>query len=288
MKQIRKQLAALLLAVALAAACAAPAFAAATAASIELTRKGSITVTLRDSESGSAVSGGKLTLYQVASVKRTNGNLYFDYTGDFTGCGVVLGDLSDSTLADQLVKYLPAVPAIAAQQDVNEEGYANITKLPQGLYLVVQTEASHGYEAIKPFLVSIPLPDGDNWIYDVDATPKVGATIPETPDTPDTPDVPDTPPDTPDTPDTPDLPEQPDTPDTPVSPGTPDNPVSPDSPDNPVSPENPDNPVSPSNPDKPVLPQTGQLNWPVPVLACSGVLLFAAGWVLNRQGKKEN
>ena len=44
MKQIRKQLAALLLAVALAAACAAPAFAAATAASIELTRKGSITV----------------------------------------------------------------------------------------------------------------------------------------------------------------------------------------------------------------------------------------------------
>ena len=69
-----------------------------------------------------------------------------------------------------------------------EEGYANITKLPQGLYLVVQTEASHGYEAIKPFLVSIPMPDGDNWIYDVDATPKVGATIPETPDTPDTPD----------------------------------------------------------------------------------------------------
>jgi len=180
------------------------------------------------------------------------------------------------------------VPAIAAQQNVTEKGYADFAKLPQGLYLVVQTKASHGYEAIKPFLVSIPMPDGDNWIYDVDATPKVGATIPETPDTPDTPDVPDTPPDTPDTPDTPDLPEQPDTPDTPVSPGTPDNPVSPDSPDNPVSPENPDNPVSPSNPDKPVLPQTGQLNWPVPVLACSGVLLFAAGWVLNRQGKKEN
>ena len=32
--------------------------------------------------------------------------------------------------------------------------------------------------------------------------------------------------------------------------------------------------------------QTGQLLWPVPVLACSGVLLFAVGWVLNRQGKK--
>lgn len=94
----------------------------------------------------------------MASVKRTNGNLYFDYTGDFTGCGVVLGDLSDSTLADQLVKYLPAVPAIAAQQDVNEEGYANITKLPQGLYLVVQTEASHATRPSNPSLCPFPCP----------------------------------------------------------------------------------------------------------------------------------
>ena len=170
------------------------------------------------------------------------------------------------------------MPAIAAQQNVTEKGYADFAKLPQGLYLVVQTKASHGYEAIKPFLVSIPLPDGNGWIYDVDATPKVGATIPETPDTPDTPEQPDNP----------DTPVSPDSPDTPVSPGTPDNPVSPEKPDNPVSPGKPDNPVSPATPDKPVLPQIGQLNWPVPVLACCGVLLFAVGWVLNRQGKKEN
>ena len=250
---LRHRLAAVLLAMCLVVCCALPAFA--TSANIVLGRLGSLHVRLYDTHNDVPLRGGELTLYQVASVKRTNGNLYFDYTGDFTGCGVVLGDLSDSTLADQLVKYLPAVPAIAAQQDVNEEGYADITKLPQGLYLVVQTEASHGYEAIKPFLVSIPMPDGDNWIYDVDATPKVGATIPETPDIPDTP----------------------------VSPDSPDNPVSPGTPDNPVSPGNPDNPVSPSNPDKPVLPQTGQLNWPVPVLAVSGVLLFAAGWVLNKK-----
>lgn len=158
---LRHRLAAVLLAMCLVVCCALPAFA--TSANIVLGRLGSLHVRLYDTHNDVPLRGGELTLYQVASVKRTNGNLYFDYTGDFTGCGVVLGDLSDSTLADQLVKYLPAVPAIAAQQDVNEEGYANITKLPQGLYLVVQTEASHGYEAIKPFLVSIPLPDGDNW-----------------------------------------------------------------------------------------------------------------------------
>ena len=166
---LRHRLAAVLLAMCLVVCCALPAFA--TSANIVLGRLGSLHVRLYDTHNDAPLRGGELTLYQVASVKRTNGNLYFDYTGDFAGCDVVLGDLSDSTLADQLVKYLPAVPAIAAQQDVNEEGYADITKLPQGLYLVVQTEASHGYEAIKPFLVSIPMPVGDNWIYDVDATP---------------------------------------------------------------------------------------------------------------------
>ena len=300
---LRRRLAAVLLALCLTVCCAMPAFA--TSANLVLGRTGSLHVTLYDHQNAVPLRGGELTLYRVATVKRTNGDLSFAYTGDFTGCDVVLGDLSDSTLADQLVKYLPAAPTIAAQQDVSESGEVDFDALPLGLYLVVQTEASHGYAAINPFVVSIPLKDGSSWIYDVDATPKVGAVTPEEPDEPDTPDKPETPdkPDTPDTPDTPENPENPDTPvspespDSPVSPGTPDNPVSPGNPDNPVSPGNPDNPVSPGNPDNPVspgrpdtpvLPQTGQLNWPIPVLACSGVLLFAAGWVLNKKGKKEN
>ena len=189
---LRHRLAAVLLAVCLVVCCALPAFA--TSASLVSGRLGSLHVRLYDTHNDVPLRGGELTLYQVAAVKRTGGSLSYAYTGDFTGCGVPLGDLSDSTLADQLAKYLPTVPAVAAQQNVDEEGYADFTKLPQGLYLVMQTEASHGYEAIKPFLVSIPLPDGDSWIYDVDATPKVGATIPDTPETP--PDTPETPPDT--------------------------------------------------------------------------------------------
>ena len=144
MKQIRKQLAALLLAVALAAACAAPAFAAATAASIELTRKGSITVTLRDSESGSAVSGGKLTLYQVASISRKNGNLSYDYTNGFENCGVSLGDLSESDLARTLDDKRPA-DSKGETLTVDTNGKAVFSRLPLGLYLVVQSTASTGY-----------------------------------------------------------------------------------------------------------------------------------------------
>lgn len=36
------------------------------------------------------------------------------------------------------------------------------------------------------------------------------------------------------------------------------------------------------------LPQTGQLNWPVPVLAVSGLVIFSLGWWLTREKHEED
>ncbi len=50
-------------------------------------------------------------------------------------------------------------------------------------------------------------------------------------------------------------------------------------------PDKPDKPDTPDNPDKPVpprLPQTGQLWWPVPMLAFAGLLFIMLGWTLNK------
>lgn len=49
----------------------------------------------------------------------------------------------------------------------------------------------------------------------------------------------------------------------------------------------PDTP-GPGNPGGPDLPQTGQLNWPVPVLVILGLLLFSLGWILRFGNKKGN
>lgn len=191
--------------------------------------------------------------------------------------------MTDSTLAAQLQEYLPQ-SAEGTTKTIDADGNVTFRGLELGLYLIVQTEASKGYEPINPFLVSLPMAEDGKWNYAVDASPKVGAYTPEpeTPPTPPTPDYPDTP--TP--PDNPDNPVSPGNPDNPVAPGHPDNPVAPGHPDHPVAPGNPDSPVLPGHPDNPAmsgLPQTGQLNWPVPVLAVSGVVLFAFGWALDRK-----
>ena len=283
----KKHAAALMLGLVLLAACALPAFA--TSANIKLTdghgnpNTGSIHVNLYDSTNNKALSGGELTVYRVAEVQRKNGNLNFEYCGDFDGCAIELGDLTDSTLAGQLQEYL-SDNAEGTVREVDANGNVNFDDLELGLYLVVQTKASKGYKPVNSFLVSLPMAEDGEWNYEVDASPKVGAYTPE-PETPPSP--PDTP-DKPDKPNTPDTPENPDNPDNPVSPGNPDNPVAPGTPDNPVAPGSSDNPVLPGHPDDPVmngLPQTGQLNWPIPVMAISGMLLFAFGWATDRKYK---
>ncbi len=279
---LKKHTAALLLGLVLLAACALPAFA--TSANIKLTdghgnpNTGSIHVNLYDSTNNKALSGGELTVYRVAEVQRKNGNLSFEYCGDFDGCAIELGDLTDSTLAGQLQEYL-SDNAEGTVREVDANGNVNFDDLELGLYLVVQTKASKGYKPVNSFLVSLPMAEDGKWNYAVDASPKVGAYTPTKPDTPPTPP-------TPPTPDHPDTPTPPDNPDNPVFPGNPDNPVAPGHPGHPAAPGNPDSPVLPGHPDNPVmsgLPQTGQLNWPVPVLAVSGVVLFAFGWALDRK-----
>lgn len=123
---------------------------------------------------------------------------------------------------------------------------------------------------------------------------------PDTPSTPETPDTPDTP-NTPSTPDKPSTPNTPDTPDTPSTPVTPDVPVQDAVPDTApadaaVTPAAAQNVVQDAKPEAAAtaavsaaaLPQTGA-NWLAVVgSALSGLFLLAAGFVLDRKGRRMN
>lgn len=268
MKSIRKRLAAVLAALTLLVWCAAPAFALEV---VDLSRTGSIKVSLYDSETSEAVGGGTLTLYRVAKVQKDNANLSFVYTNGFEDCGVELGDLSEGELAGRLAEKIAAT-AESTTVEISDFGAAEFGDLEVGLYLVVQTTAAENYNVINPFLVSVPIQENGSYVYDVDALPKVGTAAKKTPEPPDTPD-------------TPDKPEE-ENPNTPVAPG-------PDNPDGWVLGDHGEkNYPNPDNPNGHVmgahgLPQTGQLNWPIPVLAVTGVVLVAAGIKLKKGNRRD-
>ena len=129
--------------------------------------------------------------------------------------------------------------------------------------------------------------------------PKIVPDTPSTPETPDTPDTPNTP-STPSTPDTPDVPSTPEV--TPADPAvTPDAPVQDAVPDTApadaaVAPAAAQNVVQDAKPEAAAtaavsaaaLPQTGA-NWlAVAGSALSGLFLLAAGFVLDRKGRRMN
>ncbi len=155
---------------------------------IDVSKKGAVSVTMTYSDE--AVSGGSLTAYRVAEVEIINGaDCSFAYALAYAECDSDISDLSKADLAAQLALYTEEKAVSGTKLMIDENGSVTFDDLKVGLYLFVQEDAAPGYSAVSPFIVSVPGRDGDSYVYDVVATPKVG-TMPEpvetTPDTEET------------------------------------------------------------------------------------------------------
>lgn len=208
--------------------------AAGASAALEYTRKGSVTVDVVSTDTGKAISGGTITLYQVATATQKSGENGYVLTGEFKESGISLAGISESAagmqeLASGLEGYVDEHTVTGTTATVDQSGQARWTDLELGLYLVVHTAPATGYAPVHSFLITVPRYLDGTYLYDVDAKPKTG------------------------------------TADTAV--------------------QKPSG-LSPSAAKASLtggkLPQTGQLWWPVPVLAFAGVLLVMAGWYRRR------
>lgn len=191
----------------------------------DLSQNGSITF-MMDLD-GELLDGGKLNLYRVGDIAEDDGNYSFALIDELDGSDLTLDDVSDPILAEELLT-IAKVVELQKYTAAIEEGAAVFADLPNGLYVVFQndTDATKGFAAIQPFLISVPKFQNGEYEPDVIAKPKV-----------------------------------------------------------PLETAPPETTTPPKPDDK--LPQTGQLNWPVPVLALSGAMLLILGFVLRTAGKKE-
>lgn len=215
-------------------------------------------LTLTASYGATPLVGAPFKLYLVAE---HDGASDFALCGEFAGSSVDLSDLSTAGKLAQAALDLERWAgekeiAPLTQQNTDSSGSVSFTSLAQGLYLiggVTHQQGSHRYQS-APCLISLPSLDGSTgvWELNVTAFPKFERSGTSGGDPTPTPTEPDTP--------TPPDPE-----DQPVDPVEP-----PDTP-----------PTPPVGPEK--LPQTGQLKWPVPVLAALGMLLLLAGSILMRR-----
>jgi hypothetical protein len=143
---------------------------AAFAEELDMDRVGSISVTLVDPDGEKPLAGAELSLYYVATVKLNEANRpSYTFTDAFVGCGAALDDPALTTVLDVFVQE-NATPV--AKQVTDGQGTANFTNLPLGLYFVKQTGTVENYAACTSFLVTVPNYNDEGYVYDVNATPK--------------------------------------------------------------------------------------------------------------------
>lgn len=139
----------------------------------DMTRKGSITVTMR--YKGKPVPGGSLTLYRVGKLHEDDGNYSFVPVTAFQGCVTSFDDIQSPELAAALAEYAKKQGLVSVTtKTIGNDGTVTFSGLELGLYLLVQDTAAQGYGKVSPFLVSVPYLKDDRYIYDVASTPKTG------------------------------------------------------------------------------------------------------------------
>ena len=231
---------------------------------------GSISLTLKGD--AGAAKDVEITLYQVGKGTVVNNNLVFELVDGLRDAELEKPvELNGLTAEENIANAAALKAAIEKLQNTqtgdvvptwsdktNDEGVVTFTGLPVGVYLVVQTSRSSVYNSITSFLMYLPMTneDGTAWEFAEMASPKLqrrssgDGKEPELP-----PEV---------------LPD----PEVPLGPVEP------------VEPEEPGEEIP--DPEVPLtqLPQTGMLQWPVPVLALAGLVLFSTGWMMDQKGRK--
>ncbi|MCM1544993.1 MAG: Cna B-type domain-containing protein [Ruminococcus sp.] len=137
---------------------------------IDLSKKGSVSVSLRDGDK--ALASAEITLYQVANIIQKGSIYEYSFVDSFAGCGLSTNDFSNDKAAETLFKFVQSKKIIGISEKNDANGIAVFSNLPLGMYLAVQTGSVAGYADCSPFLVSVPLNQSGVFVYDVDATPK--------------------------------------------------------------------------------------------------------------------
>lgn len=142
---------------------------AALAADFSAGRKGSISITLTDPDGVSPIAGAELSLYYVAEVGRNNSyNLAYMINDEYKG----LIDLNDAELPSALDKFVGENELPSQKLVTDSQGNVFYGELPTGLYFVKQSNTVEGYAPCSSFLVTLPEKTENGYNYSINASPK--------------------------------------------------------------------------------------------------------------------
>ena len=137
---------------------------------LDYDRTGSVSVTLVSPDGEQPMAGAELSVYYVAEVGvNSDGNLSYIIGDAFADEGI---SLEDPDLLSKLDTFVGNHDISSRKIVTDSQGKATCADLPLGLYFVKQTGAAEGFATCAPFLVTVPMQTENGFRYDVDASPK--------------------------------------------------------------------------------------------------------------------
>lgn len=133
-------------------------------------KTGSVSVTLTEQYKEAPIVGAELSVYYVATVhKDVYGTLSYVYTDTFKNSGI---DIADPSLATKLEAFVLEHNISSVKITTDENGTATCNDLALGLYFIRQVSAVEGFAPCTPFMVTLPGRNADGYVYEVNASPK--------------------------------------------------------------------------------------------------------------------
>lgn len=140
---------------------------------VDFTKKGSVSIILKESSEDIPVEGVELTIFKIANATDKNNNLFYEYVENLNNCKADLTNLENDNLTSEILECIKDKELDSIKEITNGEGIVKFNNLDLGLYLVMQTNIVTGYSKIDSFLVNIPKTIDGIWTYDIEAVPKV-------------------------------------------------------------------------------------------------------------------
>ena len=140
----------------------------------DIGKKCSLTLLLAsDTDQNNTVAGAEITYYQLAEASLEQNTPVYSYTDDFADCGEDISAIADR--ANKLSEYAVSKGISGKTIVTGKDGMVTAEGLSAGVYLVTETATVGTFTVFDPFVVFLPEYDEGKWVYDAFAAPKITA-----------------------------------------------------------------------------------------------------------------
>lgn len=146
------------------------------AGSLDPDQKASLTMTLKSAdEEVKVASGVEVSIYLVAEGKYSSSGIDFVLTDEYAASGLDLNGKITQSMIDDLRHYTLEKNISGTSQVSDADGLVKFEGLKSGFYLVMATSLPQGFTSFVPFLYSLPYysAEAGSWKYDGVAEPKI-------------------------------------------------------------------------------------------------------------------